>query len=122
MTRKTMNNSLIRVGLAAALALTSIAAFASSASASYHLNLIREVHQGTGGSGTGDYVELQAIADGENQVAGKNIVTYDGGGNPFSTFTFPSNVPNGQTQRSILVANDASVPGADFIAPGGLNV
>jgi Ca2+-binding RTX toxin-like protein len=118
-----MNRTLIRVALAAALALTSIAAaFASSATANYHLNLIREVHQGTGGTGTGDYVELQAIADGENLVAGKNIVTYDGGGNAFSTFTFPSNVANGQSQRSILVANDASVLGADFIAPGGLNV
>jgi hypothetical protein len=117
-----MNHTLIRVALAAALALTSVAAFASSAPASYHLNLIREVHQGTGGTGTGDYVELQAIADGENLVAGKNIVTYDGGGTAFSTFTFPSNVANGQSQRSILVANDASVTGADFIAPGGLNV
>ncbi len=116
-----MNRSLIRVLLAAALALTSIAAFASSAGAAYHLNLIREVHEGTGGP-TGDYVMLQAIADGENLVTGRHIVTYDGGGGVFSDFTFPSNVPNGQSQRTILVANDASVPGADFIAPGGLNV
>jgi Ca2+-binding RTX toxin-like protein len=116
-----MNRCLIRVVLAAALAVTSIASFAPSAGATYHLNLIREVHEGTGGA-TGDYVVLQAIADGENLVTGRHIVTYDGGGGVFSDFTFPSNVPNGQSQRTILVANDASVAGADFIAPGALNV
>ena len=38
------------------------------------MNLIREVHEG---GVTGDYVELQAYAAGQNFVAGKYINSYD---------------------------------------------
>jgi Ca2+-binding RTX toxin-like protein len=115
-------NRRTRTGLLAVLTTAIGLTFAASASATYHQNLIREVHEGGVGGGTGDYVMLQAFAAGENLVAGKHIVTYDGGGGKLSDFTFPSNVGNGANQATILVANDASVPGADFIAPGGLNV
>ena len=50
------------------------------------------------------------------------MITYDGGNNAISTFQFPSNPANGANQATVLVANDASVTGADFVAPGGLNV
>ena len=59
---------------------------------------------------------------GQNLVGGHYVITYDGGNSAMSTFQFPSIVANAASQATILVANDASVTGADFIAPGGLNV
>jgi hypothetical protein len=97
-------------------------AMAANAGAAYHLMKVSEVHQGTGGAGLGDFVELQAYAAGQNLVTGHYVRTYDGGGGEIDTFQFPGNAANGENQRSILIANDASVTGADFIAPGGLNV
>jgi hypothetical protein len=108
---------------AVALALLGLAGLASTATASFHLDRIREVHEGNGA--TGDYVELQSMAPGENLVAGKHIVSYDGGGMPLTTYTIPSAVANSANQATILIASDASVPGADFIAgtgATGLNV
>ncbi len=117
-----MNRRLTRIALAIALTLTATAGFTSSAKASYHENLIREVHDGGGGGS--DYVMLQAYSPGQNLVAGKHIVTYDGGGGVLTDYTIPSNVPNGANQATILIASSA-IPGADFIAgtgPTGLNV
>jgi Ca2+-binding RTX toxin-like protein len=114
MRMKRMNHSLIRVALAAALALTSIAAFASSATASYHLNLIREVHEE---GATGDYVVLQSTAVGENLVAGAKIISYDGGGAQFGNPVVLSNVGNGANNATIL-AGESSVAGADATAAG----
>jgi hypothetical protein len=119
-----MNRRLTRIALTSALALFAIAGFASSAAASFHLNLIREVHEGNGTDG--DYVELQATAAGQNLVGGRHIVSYDGGGGVYSDFTIPSNVGNGANQATILISN-GGVSGADFIAgtgsgPGNLNV
>jgi hypothetical protein len=101
---------------AVALALLGLAGLASTASATFHRNYIREVHRGSGG--TGDYVELQAYASGENFVSGKHIVSYDGGGTVLSNFAFPSNVANGADQATILVSN-GGVTGADFAATPG---
>jgi hypothetical protein len=98
--------------LSAAVIVGIVASLAPAASGSYHENLITEVHQGVGD--TGDYVELQAYAAGQNLVGGHYIVNYDGGNGTFSTFQFPSNVANGANQATILVAHDASTIGADF--------
>jgi hypothetical protein len=103
-----MSRRLGRVALATALALSGTAVVASSASASYHDNRIREVHE-TGGDG--DYVVLQAFSAGQNFVAGRQVVTYDGGGNAFSRVAL-SNVANGSNQATILVG-DTGVAGAD---------
>ena len=100
-------------GAAAAIAVVGLLASAAPASASYHLNMIREVHQGAGD--TGDYVELQAYAAGQNFVSGKHVVLYDGGGNAFGNVTIPINVSNGSDQATILIAHDVSVAGADVI-------
>jgi hypothetical protein len=101
---------------AVALALLGLAGLASTASATFHENYIREVHEGSGG--TGAYVELQAYASGQNFVGGKHIVSYDGGGVVLSNFVFPSNVANGADQATILVSN-GGVTGADFAATPG---
>jgi Ca2+-binding RTX toxin-like protein len=120
-----MNRRLSRIAIASALAASFSALIASSASASYHLNLIREVHE-SGATG-GDYVELQAYAAGQNLVAGKHIVTYDAGGGTLTDYTIPSNVANGANQATILISS-GPLAGADFVAgtggtgPGNLNV
>ncbi|MGA9371347.1 MAG: hypothetical protein WBV53_05820 [Solirubrobacterales bacterium] len=118
-----MNRRLTRIALAAALTLTATIGFVSSAKATYHENLIREVHDG--GGVNPDYVMLQAYSAGQNLVAGKHIVTYDGGGGPLTDYTIPSNVANGANQATILISSGAT-PGADFAnvgsGPTGLNV
>jgi hypothetical protein len=108
------------------VACTSPMVVAASAQATFHENLIREVHEGNGTNG--DYVELQAFAAGQNLVAGKHIVSYDAGGGstPLTDYAIPSSVGNGANQATILISN-GGVPGADFSAgtgtgPGNLNV
>lgn len=118
-----MNRRLTRIALTAALAATATVGFASSAKATFHENLIREIHDG--GGTTPDYVMLQAYSAGQNLVAGKHIVTYDGGGGKLTDFTIPSNVANGANQATILISSGAT-PGADFANVGtgatGLNI
>jgi hypothetical protein len=108
-----MNRRLTRIAFAGAIAASLSALLASSAAASFHENLIRQVHEGSGGNG--DYVELQAYAAGQNFVANKYVALYDGGGGLLDYVTIPSNLPNGANQASILVAHDASTTGADVI-------
>jgi hypothetical protein len=117
----TLRRRFKRIGLASCLPVVLGATFAASAGASYHEYRISEVHQGTA-TATGDYVELQAFSANQNLVGGHYVYTYDGANNPMSTFQFPTLVNNAASQATILIANDASVTGADFIAPGGLNV
>lgn len=93
----------------AATAATLVGAIgASTANATYHQNLIREVHE-TGADG--DYVVLQAYAAGQNLLATKRVVTYDGGGGVLSSVIL-NNVPNGANQATVLVG-DVGVAGAD---------
>jgi hypothetical protein len=103
------------ISFAVLAAVTSSLVVAGSAQASFHLNLIREVHEG---GATGDYVELQAYAAGQNLVGGKYINTYDGGGTLLTSTLIPSNVANGANQATILIAHDASTPGADVVNAG----
>jgi hypothetical protein len=93
---------------------------ATGAGAAFHLMKVSEVHQGV--NDTGDFVELQMYEAGQNFVGGHYVRTYDGGGNEFSTFVLPSDVANGQSQRTVLIANDATVAGADFNAAGALKI
>jgi hypothetical protein len=114
-----MSSRLKRIAFAGAVAACLTGAIAPTVTASYHDNLIREVHEGP--ASVGDYVELQAHSAGQNLIAGKHIVSYDGGGSVFSDYTIPSTVPNGANQATILIANAASVGGVvpDFTAGSG---
>ena len=114
-----MRRSRIAV-LTAATTLLVSGAFAANAGAAYHEMRISEVHQGV--ADAGDYVELQMINSGQNLVGGHYVRTYDGGGGEFSTFPIPSSVANGENQRTILIANDGTVAGADFNAAGNLKI
>src|SRR4051794_2233287 len=77
-------------------------AFAASAHATFHLMKIREV----GNANPADYVELQMYSAGQNHVAGHFIQTYDSTGAVRSTVTFPTDVPQGASQSTILVVRD----------------
>lgn len=88
--------------IAAALAALALLA-PSPAGASFHLMKVTEVYAGTGMMGTDDYVELQMYQSGQNLVSGHEITVYDSAGTNVYTFTFPANVPNAQTQRTILL-------------------
>ncbi|MDX6615944.1 MAG: hypothetical protein QOD60_1035 [Solirubrobacterales bacterium] len=93
--------------------LVGILAVTGTASATFHENLIREVHDST--TPTGDYVELQSYSAGQNLVGGKYVNFYDGGGGLYKSVLIPSNVANGANQATILLADDASVTGADVV-------
>jgi hypothetical protein len=113
-----MNRRLTRFALVAGSALVAAAGLAATASATFHENRIREIHEG---GATGDYVELQAFSAGQDLVGGKYINTYDGGGSLLTSTLIPSNVANGANQATILIAHDASTTGADVVN-AGLNV
>jgi hypothetical protein len=102
------------ISFAVLTAITSSLVVAASASATYHENLIREVHDSS--TPNSDYVVLQAYSAGQNFVSGRQVVTYDGGGSALSHVLL-SNVPNGANQATILVGG-TGVAGADATDPG----
>jgi hypothetical protein len=114
-----MNRRLRRIALATSLALAGVAALASTAAASFHLNMIREITGDTLG-GQSSYIELQMYASGENFVAGHNLTFWDEDGlvlgvpEPIATrpLTDP-NPPNGANQSTILIG-DTGVTNRDF--------
>jgi hypothetical protein len=83
------------------------------ASASFHLMSIRAIFSGQLANNNG-FVELQMYAPGQNLTGGHVLRYYDQAGSVFDTFTLPaSNVPNGQSQRTVLIG-DTSTSGADY--------
>jgi hypothetical protein len=119
-----MNHRSKRIAFAAALTVSLAGLLASSATASYHLDRIRQIHPSTGALG-GEWVELQMPADGENLVAGKVIRTFDPSGIQNSLYVIGAGpgphpgAPNGQNQRTILISSLFMPAGvnADFVAP-----
>jgi hypothetical protein len=107
----------MRRGLTIAVTLMGMLSAASPAGATFHLMKIQEV--GQGGAGVSDYVVLQMYAGGQSQVGGKLIQTYDSTGAVQDTFTFPSNVAQADSQRTIYVARDDGTPLGmpDFVSP-----
>src|SRR4051794_26880430 len=90
-----------RPGLVASLAGVAVLALTVRASASFHLNKIREITGDTAG-GNQSYIELQMYASGENFVSGHNITVWDADAfvvstyQPIATHTLTDpNPPNG---------------------------
>jgi hypothetical protein len=115
-----------RLAVVFSLALVAAVGMSSTADATYHLNLIRQIHPSTNNPFGGDWIELQMYADGENQVVGKVIRTFFSTGTLDSQYVIGSGpgphpgAPNGQNQRTILISSlFTPVPGvdADFVAP-----
>jgi hypothetical protein len=113
-----MRRSRIAV-LTAATAVLASGAFAASASALFHDVRVSEVHEDAGGGVTGDYAELQMFSAGQNALATHYIRFLDADGMALAEYPLP-NVPNGESQRTVLVGN-TGVPGADF-TNAGVNV
>lgn len=93
----------------------------ASASATFHLTKISEVHPPPPSDPESGFVEIQAYAGGQNLVLGHEITIYDAVGPTSASFTFSANAPNAQTQRTILVGDvDGGPPGGvtpDFKYP-----
>jgi hypothetical protein len=107
-------NRLTRIALVFALGLTACTGFAASARADHHQIMVREVHRGA--TSAGDYVMLQLFADGQNVALDTHAIDMlDSDGTP-TEYELPD-VPNGQTQRTILIGN-TGVAGADLNAAG----
>ncbi|HYP56326.1 MAG TPA: hypothetical protein VEQ41_08530, partial [Solirubrobacterales bacterium] len=133
--RRSQGGSTQGRGLAAGLlAVLALAVFATPASAAAPLK-IREVFPGTAAAPLAEYVELQMTADGQNDVDGQVVAFYGASGSttPSATFTLPSDVANGASQRTILLATaeagtllggdaaspDFTLPSADRMSPAG---
>jgi Ca2+-binding RTX toxin-like protein len=111
-----------RVVLAASLAIVAVLGFSATAAASYHFNLIRQIHPSNPfPDNGGEWVELQAYADGQNLISGNGVIrTFDPSGGLNSQYVITgTNPPNGQSQRTILISSLFTPAGvnADFVAP-----
>jgi hypothetical protein len=79
---------------------------APATQASFHEISIREVYPGSLAQPESDYVVLQMYFGGQQFVAGQALRIYGSGGAASGTFTFPSSLPNGANQQTILVGDD----------------
>jgi hypothetical protein len=91
---------------AASLALASLATWAPSASATFHLISVREVYPGSAASATAEkaeYVELQMYSSDQNLVGEHILRTYSASGVATKN-VLAADVPSGATQSTILLA------------------
>ena len=104
-----------RIAVAASVALVGVAVAAPAANADFHLMKIREVFLGQGVPNS-SFIELQMYAQGQTAVTGHTVAFYQADGTLASNFPIPGPVANGESQRTILIGDDA-VPGRDFTYP-----
>jgi hypothetical protein len=118
------------IGLLAVLTACLLTLGAGTASATFHLMMVREVYPGSLAAPEADYVELQMWQSGQNFVAGHVLRSYDAGGNLTAVSTFPADVPNGADNSTLLlatpqaeaqfhVAADAPLAPSSHLEPGG---
>jgi hypothetical protein len=115
-----MMNRLKRMALGVALVVVAGFTLVPSASATYHLNKIRQISGEGGASPNTSYIELQMYAPGQNLVSGHQITIWDqdalilGQATPIGDLTLTGpNPPFADNQRTILIG-DSAVPGRDF--------
>src|SRR5688572_317426 len=108
---------LARDAVVIAIALGGVAVSAPAAGADagvFHLIKIREVFVG-GGNPNGAFVELQAYANGQANVAGHSVSFYDDAGVLLAgPYPLTADVANGDNQRSILLGGPGVNPAPDF--------
>jgi hypothetical protein len=85
---------------------------------------IRELYPGSVAAPGAEYVQLQMSAADQSAIAGQGLRFYGPSGAESSSFTVPSNVTNGQSQRAVLLATQAAeaglaLPPPDFTLPPG---
>jgi len=91
-----------------ALVLAGLGVGAAPASATFHFMSVSEVYPGTAAEPTQEYVELQMYTSGQQFVAGHEVFEYSSSGSPPSGLDFVESPPNGQNQRTILIATTAA--------------
>lgn len=119
-----------RFGLALLVFAAATAAIPASASATFHLMSVREVFPGTVAAPKAEYVELQMYSGGQEFVKGHVLKVFDAGGGLVKETPFASDSPNGQNQRTLLlatpeaesqfgVAADQALASSDQLKPAG---
>ena len=104
----------MRRGLAGLIATAGLAlGLASPASAAFHLMSISEVATNPAGPNS-SYIELQMYASGQEFVNGHKVVFYTATGTLLASFELNANVPNGNSQRTILIGDTATAGSPDF--------
>ena len=98
----------MRRGIACSLVVLGSLAASPSASALQHLMSVQEVYPGSAANPGSEFVELQMYSSNQNLVATHSVRFYAASGAQTTEATFSGNVPNGQNQRSILVATTAA--------------
>lgn len=96
-------------------ALAAFLVLTSNAHAAFHLMKVNEVSAGSGPDAS--WVELKMTAAGQGMVQDHVLTVRDSAGAVVDTFTFPTNVANGDNQATILIADTNGPPGADFTWP-----
>jgi len=87
---------------------------AAPASATFHLNKIREVAPESSPGAKDAFVELQMYVQGENLVSAHTIDFWDAAGSvKHNRALLGPDPPNGENQRTILIGDD-NTAGADF--------
>lgn len=115
--------------IASALAVLGFGLLAPHAWASFHLAKVTEVMPGTADPGA-EYVEIGLPAPGENFFGGHVLTVYGPASTPAGSCTFSGTLPNGESQRSALVATpagaaafgvagDCILPAGDHLSPAG---
>jgi hypothetical protein len=80
---------------------------APPAEASFHEVRIYGVMGGKGDTASAQFIELRMASGGQNQMQFAHLCFYDQDGVPWARFVFPSSVPSGASQGSILIASGA---------------
>ena len=106
-----------RIAGAVGVALAGLALTAPGAGAvgGFHFMKIREVSVGGGNPGAA-FVELQTYAAGQSNIQGHSVTFYDETGVPIpgGPYIVSSDVPNGDSQRSVLLGGPGVTPAPDF--------
>ena len=89
-----------------------------SAQAAFHLMKVVEVFPGTAAAPDKAFIELQMYSPGQNMVNGHSVTVYNGAGTLTATVPMNASVPNGESQRTILLG-DIDVTNRDFAANVG---
>ncbi len=76
---------------------------AAPSRADFHLMSVREVYPGAAND---SYVTLQMYSPGQTNLNGHQIAVYGPTGSTVTTFTFSGGVAKGESQRTVLVADD----------------
>jgi hypothetical protein len=111
--------------LGAATAACAAVLLVAPAASAHHSLLIREVRASSSDPNQG-FVELQAYREGQNSVAGFDLIVWNAL-NVQQSFTMTADVPNRASQATILLGGAALVGAADFsyaglgpmLTPGG---